>query len=266
MNEMDFRNYSVVQENIKENYRLARLYQNTILYEYILSNFNQRDRIKYNFWDIMEKLNTFVDISDPDISLPNCQHMFQSAEEARKNNEPKWFQLVCLIHDLGKIQAFLDNEDEFGLSIKKQWAIVGDTFILGCEIPDTIIFPEFNNLNLECSNKDAYGFYTPCCGLNNTKVSWGHDEFLYRVLLENKHTLPEEALYIIRFHSLYLWHKENEYSHFENLKDKKMKPWVKKFNQYDLYTKSDKPLDLEELKSYYTELFKEFFGSLEILI
>ena len=45
-----------------------------------------------------------------------------------------------------------------------------------------------------------------------------------------------------------------------------MKPWVKKFNKYDLYTKNDKPLDLEELKPYYSELFKEFFGSLEILI
>ena len=261
-----FRDYSNVNENVKENYKTARLSHNTILYKYILSNFEKRQKIKYNFWDIMDKLNNFVDVSDPDISLPNSQHLFQSAEEARKNNEPRWFQLVCLIHDIGKIQAFIDEESEFGLSIQKQWAIVGDTFILGCQIPDTIIFPEFNELNRECRLKDSYGIYFPCCGLNNTLISWGHDEFLYRVLLENKHTLPEEALYIIRFHSLYLWHKENEYSHFENLKDKKMKPWVKKFNKYDLYTKNDKPLDLEELKPYYSELFKEFFGSLEILI
>ena len=29
----------------------------------------------------------------------------------------------------------------------KQWAMVGDTFIVGCKIPDTILFPEFNKNN-----------------------------------------------------------------------------------------------------------------------
>jgi len=279
MSKKEFRNYSIndntindntindnIIKNIKKNYEYARTYQNTILYQYILNKFNFREKTKNNFWDIMNKLNSFIDISDPDISLPNSHHMFQSAESSRKNNEPRWFQLVCLIHDLGKIQAFIDNETDFGLSLKKQWAIVGDTFILGCEIPSTIVFPEFNSLNLESNSNDTYGIYEINCGLNNTMVSWGHDEFLYRVLMENNHSLPEEALYIIRFHSLYLWHTENEYSHLENEKDREMKPWVQKFNKYDLYTKEDKPVDLEELKPYYTKLFEEFFGSLEIMI
>jgi len=214
----------------------------------------------------MDRLNNFVDLSDPDITLPNSFHMFQSAEEARKNGEPEWFQLVCLIHDLGKIQAYIDDDINLGLSIKKQWSVVGDTFILGCKIPDKIIFPEFNHLNSDSKDKDEYGIYTPNCGLNNTMISWGHDEFLYQVLLQNNHSLPEPALYIIRFHSLYLWHKENEYSHLENEKDKIMKLWVKKFNQYDLYTKCDRILDIKKLKKYYSNLFIKFFGCMDIII
>ena len=45
-----------------------------------------------------------------------------------------------------------------------------------------------------------------------------------------------------------------------------MKPWVQRFNKYDLYTKENKPLDIEKLKPYYTELFIEYFGTTNILI
>ena len=38
--------------------------------------------------------------------------------------EEDWFQLVGLIHDLGKIMAFYDEP---------QWAVVGDTFPVGCK-------------------------------------------------------------------------------------------------------------------------------------
>lgn len=266
MKEPEFRDYTNVSENIKNNYLYARKNQNTIFYCSILSDFYKREKQKYYFWNIMDNLNSFVDISDPDISLPNSQHMFQTAEKARICKEPRWFQLVCLIHDLGKIQAFINNKDSFGLSVNKQWAVVGDTFILGCKIPDSIVYPEFNKLNLESNSKDKYGIYKPNCGLNNTFVSWGHDEFLYRVLCQNKNSLPEEALYIIRFHSLYLWHKENEYSHLENEKDKNMKYWVKKFNTYDLYTKENNPLDIEALKPYYSNIFMEYFDTMNLII
>ena len=32
-------------------------------------------------------------------------------------------------------------------------------------------------------------------------MSWGHDEYMYQVLKHNKTTLPEEALYMIRYAS-----------------------------------------------------------------
>ena len=102
--------------------------------------------------------------------------------------------------------------------------------------------------------------------MDNVYCSWGHDEFLYKVLRGNKNSLPEEAYYIIRFHSLYLWHKENEYTFFENEKDRRMKPWVQKFNKYDLYTKENKTFSIEVLKDYYTTLFLTYFPSLELLV
>jgi inositol oxygenase len=35
-------------------------------------------------WDAMESLNELVDLSDPDLELPNIQHLFQSAEAMRQ--------------------------------------------------------------------------------------------------------------------------------------------------------------------------------------
>ena len=57
----------------------------------------------------------------------------------------RWLQLVGLIHDLGKI-IYLWGNDKEGTSIKTM-SSVGDTFIVGCRIPDGIVFP-FNKLNV----------------------------------------------------------------------------------------------------------------------
>jgi inositol oxygenase len=40
--------------------------------------------------------------------------------------------------------------------------------------------------------------YEPNCGLDNLMMSWGHDEYLYRMLKFNGAKLPDEALYMIR--------------------------------------------------------------------
>ena len=61
-------------------------------------------------------------------------------------------------------------------------------------------------------------------------MSFGHDEYLYRVLTGNKQcTLPEEALYIIRFHSFYPWHTGGDYDHLCNDKDREMMKWIREF-------------------------------------
>jgi inositol oxygenase len=46
-----------------------------------------------------------VDRSDPDLSLPNVDHLLQTAERARALGEPDWMVLTCLIHDIGKVSG-----------------------------------------------------------------------------------------------------------------------------------------------------------------
>ena len=107
-----------------------------------------------------------------------------------------------------------------------------------------------------------YGIYDKNCGLSNVLVSFGHDEYLYQVLRQNKVTLPQEALYIIRFHSLYPHHKHNAYHHLLDMKDLEYFHWLKLFNKYDLYTKSENNLyNIDQLKSYYQNLINKYLNN-----
>lgn len=74
-------------------------------------------------------------------------------------------------------------------------------------------------------------------------------------------SLPAEALYIIRYHSLYPWHEAGCYEELESEYDKAMKGWVKLFNRHDLYTKRDEPFtesEVEALRAYYTRLIEKY--------
>jgi inositol oxygenase len=52
----------------------------------------------------LDKLNDLVDESDPDNSIPNIVHAFQTAERIRlEYPNDDWFHLTGLIHDLGKV-------------------------------------------------------------------------------------------------------------------------------------------------------------------
>ena len=115
--------------------------------------------------------------------------------------------------------------------------IVGDTIITGALIPFDIVLPEYNKLNSDHQNK--LSLYENKCGLDNCMISFGHDEYLYKLIMANPHSLPEEALYIIRYHSLYAMHSGNGYDYLLSDKDQKIIPVVQEFNKYDLYTKDD---------------------------
>ena len=138
----DFRNYNNVKEQVKQTYRKARENQ-TLSYINNMHKKYLKFENKLSFDEIFKNLESFVDISDPDISLPNYYHGVQTAEAMRKDGLPEWLQLVGLIHDIGKI-IYLIGSDEDGTSIKEQWGIVGDTFIVGCKLPEKIVYPEFN--------------------------------------------------------------------------------------------------------------------------
>ena len=137
-----------------------------------------------------------------------------------------------LIHDLGKVLCL------FG---EPQWAVVGDTFPVGCRYSEKIVFPEFFADNPDSSVPEYQtpcGIYEPGCGLDRVHLSWGHDEYLYHVV---KDYLPDEGLAMIRYHSFYAAHREGAYTHLMNDHDRRLMDWVRAFNPYDLYSKGHQP-------------------------
>ena len=259
------RNYDAVVEAVKDQYRQARIYQTVEYVERMRTEYLTFER-KMLVEDVFKQLESFVDISDPDLGLPNYHHGVQTAEAIRKDGHPEWFQLIGLIHDIGKIMCMWGCDAD-GTSIKNQWGIVGDTFVVGCNIPDQIVFPEFNEENPDMKDeiyKTANGMYEEGCGLDAVMCSWGHDEYLYSVLKHNKVDLPEEALYVIRYHSLYLYHDKQQYQQFLNQKDKDMFHWLKLFNSYDLYTKCDDLLATDETREYYQGLVNKYLNGGEM--
>ncbi|CAG8487490.1 7634_t:CDS:2 [Funneliformis caledonium] len=215
------------------------------------TKFSPLNNAKLCAWEALELLNTLIDDSDPDTQLSQIEHCLQTAESLRKDGQPRWLILTGLIHDLGKLLFFYGAEG--------QWDVVGDTFPVGCRFSPSIIFPEFFKNNPDYTNpkyNTLYGIYEPNCGLDNVLMSYGHDEYMYQVV---KNYLPAEASYIIRYHSFYAQHRENAYTHLMNETDHEMMKWVKIFNPFDLYSKSDQPPNIHELKPYYLELIREYF-------
>ena len=74
-----------------------------------------------------------------------------------------------------------------------------------------------------------------------------------------KDHLPDEALYMIRYHSFYPAHREGDYEYLMSEQDKKMFEWVRAFNPYDLYTKSHTKPDVKALRPFYEDLIAEYF-------
>ncbi len=108
------------------------------------------------------------------------------------------------------------------------------------------------------SYQTQLGVYEKGCGLDKVDLSWGHDEYFYHIA---KPYLPEPALYMIRYHSFYPAHREGAYDYLMNDHDRKMFEWVRKFNPYDLYSKSDHKPSVKELKPYYQGLIEKYFPS-----
>ncbi|KAG7191431.1 uncharacterized protein KQ657_003477 [Scheffersomyces spartinae] len=250
-----FRQYELACDRVKLFY-IEQHEKQTVAYNIQARiNFKTKTRAKMSVWEGLEKLNKLLDDSDPDTELSQIDHALQTAEAIRRDKKPRWFQLVGLIHDLGKLLYFFDSQG--------QWDVVGDTFPVGCKFLKKIIFAETFKKNSDFFNplyNTKYGIYYKNCGLDKVMLSWGHDEYMYHVAKRNS-KLPPEALAMIRYHSFYPWHKENAYQYLMNEDDKKMLSAVRAFNKYDLYSKSDDQplLDVKELKGYYLDLIDEYF-------
>ena len=246
-----FRDYRAeARPSVKEFYRLNHSNQSLDFVQSRKRRFLRLNHERMTIWEAMEFLNTLVDDSDPDTDLSQIEHLMQTAEAIRRDGHPRWFILTGLIHDLGKILCLWGEP---------QWAVVGDTFPVGCAYSDKVVFPEFfpNNPDyLIPAYQTACGIYEPGCGLGKVHLSWGHDEYLHHVVQDY---LPPEALYIIRYHSFYAAHREGAYRHLMNDEDRQMFAWVRRFNPYDLYSKGETRPDVAALKPFYRELIAEFF-------
>jgi inositol oxygenase len=247
----DFRKFDEsAPSGVREFYRLNHTYQTREFVQAKKKEYGAKQKGEMGIWEALDYLNTLVDDSDPDTSLPQIEHCLQTAEAIRRDGHPQSMQLAGLIHDLGKVLCLYGEP---------QWAVVGDTFPVGCAYSDKIVYPEYFQDNPD-SKVPAYqtrlGVYTEGCGLDHVDLSWGHDEYLYQVV---KDYLPEEALYMIRYHSFYPGHREREYEFLMNDKDRAMFEWVRKFNPYDLYSKSEVRPQLSELKPYYDDLAGRYF-------
>jgi inositol oxygenase len=246
----EYRNYASTQrESVREFYRLNHRFQTL--------DFVRQQREKYlplrtremTPLAALEFLNTLVDDSDPDIELSQLDHLLQTSEAIRADGNEDWFVLVGLLHDLGKVLCL------FG---EPQWAVVGDTFPVGCRFNDRIVYSEFFSENPDSRDErfqSDLGIYRKGCGLRNVLMSWGHDEYLYQVLHDY---MPEPALYMIRYHSFYAWHREEQYGELLDDQDRAMLPWVRRFNPYDLYSKCSSPPNWSELRPYYEELIRKY--------
>ena len=178
----EYRNYEEpARDTVKEFYRLNHTYQTYDFVQEKRAEFLQFNKRQLPVWDAFQFLNQLVDDSDPDTDLDQFQHLLQTAESIRADGHPDWMVMVGLIHDMGKVLCL------FG---EPQWAVVGDTFPVGCAHSPKIVYPEFFTLNPD-TKKDQlnskYGVYTANCGLKNVTMSWGHDEYVYQMM---KDSLP----------------------------------------------------------------------------
>jgi inositol oxygenase len=245
-----YRNYDAPERNmVKEFYRLNHIYQTFDFVQQKKADYLKFDRKAMPVWEAFQFLNQLVDDSDPDTELDQFQHLLQTSEAIRRDGHPDWMVLVGLMHDMGKVLCL------FG---EPQWAVVGDTFPVGCAYSDKIVYPEFFKDNPDYNNpayNTRYGIYTKGCGLRNVDMSWGHDEYVYQFM---KDRIPEEGLYMLRYHSFYAWHREGQYEYLLDSHDREMLKWVQLFNPYDLYSKNPEPPDWNKLHPYYEDLVKKY--------
>jgi len=225
--------------------------------------YGKLNRGKMTIWEALQVFDSLVDESDPDTSRPQRYHLYQTAEAIRHNPHLKkaypagestihrsWI-LTGFIHDLGKI--LLTHGEP-------QWAVVGDTFPVGYPYSNSLVFPAFFLENPDADNplfSTKLGIYQTGCGLENVRMSWGHDEYLYQVLKGKTKLLPK-FLYLIRYHSFYAHHHEHAYEALLSQEDQKWRDALYFFSKFDLYSKTDAPLDIEALEPYYKALVEEF--------
>ena len=179
----NFRKYENCNTKIEETYMLM-LKNQTLEYQKLMKEkYSNYPNLNINTWDIIEKLNSIIDESDPDTDLPQIIHAYQTAQSIKKNyldenyllknnlkiknlfSENEWKNLPKNIKniyntDLDKLYSnildwdwlylvgFIHDLGKILLTEKfgnlDQWAVVGDTFPLGQKLDDEYIYENKN--------------------------------------------------------------------------------------------------------------------------
>jgi inositol oxygenase len=247
--ESDFRDFAAAPAHVREFYRENHRGQTL---DFVLGRkeaFLPLRRERMGVWRAIERLSEIVDQSDPDIDLSQLDHSLQTAESLRAALAPPWLVLAGFVHDLGKVLCL------FG---EPQWAVVGDTFPVGCAFAPDVVHADLFAANPDAADPrlaTAAGIYAPGCGLDRLHFSWGHDEYLYHVL---RPYLSAPALDVIRYHSFYAGHREGAYAHLLADGDAERLHAVAAFSRHDLYSKRERRPDFAGLRPYYEALVAEF--------
>lgn len=129
--------------------------------------------------------------------------------------------------------CWTDDENAALRSVSAQeWLVRNSTWVVGASIPDSVGFPELNELNSDhCSASKSRGS-SMHSGMEGVALPWTPDEYLYRVLEFNKSSLPAEALHVIRFWSLKAWRDHDSYDDLCAPQDFETKEWLHSLKPY----------------------------------
>lgn len=242
-------------EKIQNFYRLNHINQTMTYVQHCKKTVLKLEKTSMDIWTALQMLDEIIDDSDPDTDLTQLDHAYQTAEGIRKAfPNMDWLHLVGLIHDCGK---FLCHPRGYNLP---SWTAHGDSFIVGAQWADSCVYHHFFAENPDTHDpryNTELGIYKANCGFDNCYMSFGHDEYLYHVLRGNC-KLPDEALYLIRYHSFHPFHYWGDYMYLASEYDLKQLPLLKSFAKYDLYTKRSEKPNRAELESYYRELVDKY--------
>ncbi|APC97712.1 inositol oxygenase family protein [Francisella frigiditurris] len=200
-------------------------------------------------------------------SLPKKWKNFYTEKETLKElyshiKDWSWFPLVGFIHDLGKIMTL----PEYGAL--PQWSTVGDTYPVACPFASANVFFDKGFYKIASdyetyknTNETHYGSYPNNCGFDAVEMSFGHDEYIYKVF-EQGSDIPYEGLYLLRYHSFYPWHTPQTgglaYQELANEKDWLLLPLLKAFQKADLYSKLPELPPKEVLEKKYKALLDKW--------
>lgn len=200
-------------------------------------------------------------------SLPSEWQHFYTQKVTLKALYPhiddwSWLPLVGFIHDLGKVMTLAD----YGGA--PQWSVVGDTFPVGCPFESANVFHHrgFYKKSADAhyhamESAEEYGIYSKNCGFDQVEMSFGHDEYMYKVAKEGTN-IPAEGLYVIHYHSFYPWHTPQSgglaYQKLASRNDWLLLPLLKAFQKADLYSKLPDLPPKELLEAKYKALLDKY--------